>query len=51
MLAGDVTAVREVGQVVVTTGVGEIGTETSTGNVTVISGVSEERTGEGGKSC
>ena len=45
IFAGDVTAVRDVGQVAVMTGVGEIGTETSTGNVTVMSGVSEERTG------
>ena len=44
ILAGDVTAVRDVGQVAVTTGVGEMGTGTSTGNVTVMSGVSEERT-------
>ena len=29
-----------------TTGVGEMGTGTSTGKVTVMSGVSEERTGE-----
>ncbi len=43
-MAGDVTAVRDVGQVAVTTGVGEMGTGTSTGNVTVMSGVSEERT-------
>ena len=35
---------RDVGQVTVTTGVGEMGTGTSTGNVTVMSGVSEERT-------
>ena len=46
ILAGDVTAVRDVGEVAVTTGVGEIGTGTSTGNVTVISGVCEERTRE-----
>ena len=44
ILAGDVTAVRDVGEVAVTTGVGEMGTRTSTGNVTVMSGVSEERT-------
>ena len=44
IFAGDVTAVRDVGQVAVTTGVGEMGTGTSTGNVTVMSGVSEERT-------
>ena len=43
IFAGDVTAVRDVGQVAVTTGVGEMGTGTSTGNVTVMSGVSEER--------
>ena len=44
IFAGDVTAVTDVGQVAVTTGVGEMGTGTSTGNVTVMSGVSEERT-------
>ena len=44
ILAGDVTAVRDVGEVAVTTGVGQMGTGTSTGNVTVMSGVSEERT-------
>ena len=49
IFAGDVTAVRDVGQVAVTTGVGEMGTETSTCNVTVMSGVNEKRTG-GGKS-
>ena len=42
-MAGDVTAVRDVGEVAVTTGVGEMGTGTSTGNV--MSGVNEERTG------
>ena len=46
IFAGDVTAVRDVGQVAVTTGVGEMGTGTSTSNVTVMSGVSEERTGK-----
>ena len=44
IFAGDVTAVRDVGQVAVTTGVGQMGTGTSTGNVTVMSAVSEERT-------
>ena len=34
----------DLGDVAVTTGVGELGTGTSTGNVTVMSGVSEERT-------
>ena len=38
---GDVTAVSDLGDVAVTTGVGELGT--GTGNVTVISGVSEKR--------
>ena len=46
IFAGDVTAVRDVGQVAVTTGVGEFGTEASTGNVTMMSGVSEERSGK-----
>ena len=41
---GDVTAVSDLGDVAVTTGVGEMGTGTSTDNVTVMSGVSEERT-------
>ena len=36
----------DLGDVAVTTGVGEMGTRTSTGNVTVMSGVSEERTGK-----
>ena len=45
IFAGDVTAVTDVGQVAVTT-LGELGTETSTGNLTVMSGVSEERTGK-----
>ena len=40
---GDVKAVSDLGEVAVTTGVGEMGTGTSTGNVTVMSGVSEER--------
>ena len=40
----DVTAVSDLGDVAVTTSVGELGTGTSTGNVTVMSGVSEERT-------
>ena len=48
IFAGDVTAVTDVGQVAVTT-LGEMGTETSTCNVTVMSGVNEKRTG-GGKS-
>ena len=43
IFAGDVTAVTDVGQVAVTTDVGEMGTETSTCNVTVMSGVSEKR--------
>ena len=33
----------DLGDVAVTTGVGEMGTRTSTGNVTVISDVSEKR--------
>ena len=33
----------DLGDVAVTTGVGEMGTRTSTGNVTVMSGVSEKR--------
>ena len=37
------TAVSDLVQVAVTTGVGEMGTRTSTGNVTVISGVSEKK--------
>ena len=36
------TAVSDLVQVAVTTGVGEMGTGTSTGNVTVMSGVREE---------
>ena len=43
IFAGDVMAVRDVGQVAVTTGVGEMVTRTSTGNVTVMSGVSEKK--------
>ena len=46
IFAGDVMAVRDVGQVAVTTGVSEMGTRTSTGNVTVMSGVSEKKTGK-----
>ena len=38
------TAMSDVGDVAVTTGVGELGTRTSASNVTVMSGVSEERT-------
>ena len=38
------TAVSDLGDVAVTTGVGELGTGTSASNVTVMSGVSEERT-------
>ena len=41
---GNVTAVSDLGDVAVTTGVGELGTGTSASNVTVMSGVSEERT-------
>ena len=37
------TAVSDLGDVAVTTGVGEMGTGTSTSNVTVMSGVSEKR--------
>ena len=44
--SGDVKAVSDLGEVAVTTGVGEMGTGTSTSNVTVMSGVSEERTGK-----
>ena len=33
----------DLGDLAVTTGVGEMGTRTSTGNVTVMSGVSEKR--------
>ena len=40
---GDVKAVSDLGDVAVTTGVGELGTGTSTGNVTVMSGVSDKR--------
>ena len=36
----------DLGDVAVTTGVGEMGTRTSTGNVTVMSGVSEKRVGD-----
>ena len=39
---GDVKAVSDLGDVAVRTGVGEMGTGTSTGNVTVMSGVREE---------
>ena len=44
IFAGDVTAVSDLGDVAVTTGVGELGT--GTGNVTVMSGVSEKRKGK-----
>ena len=43
IFAGDVTAVSDLGDVAVTTGVGELGTGSSTGNVTVMSDISEER--------
>ena len=43
---GDVKAVSDLGDVAVRTGVGEMGTGTSTSNVTVMSGVSEERPGK-----
>ena len=43
---GDVTAVSDLGDLAMTTGVGKLGTWTSTGNVTVMSGVSEKRTGK-----
>ena len=43
------TAVSDLGDVAVTTGVGEMGTGTMTGNVTVMSVVSEERTGKNKK--
>ena len=43
IFAGDAKALRDVGEVAVTTGFGEIGTGTMTGNVTVISGVSEKK--------
>ena len=39
---GEVTAMSDLGDVAVTS-VGELGTGTSTGNVTVMSGVSEKR--------
>ena len=46
IFAGDVTAVSDLGDLAMTTGVGKLGTWTSTGNVTVMSGVSEKRKGK-----